>query len=96
VRRFPTTLTPAQGAILFEAYVDYANDLAARPRFYNIVFGNCTTIAWSLAHALRADLPLHPGLLLSGRLPEYLDTLGVLPGDVDMAARRAAALVSPR
>ncbi|MEM7642303.1 MAG: DUF4105 domain-containing protein [Pseudomonadota bacterium] len=95
VRRFPTTITPEQGATLFEAYVDYANDLAARPRFYNIVFGNCTTIAWSIAHALRADLPWHPGLLLSGRLPEYLDELGVLAGDMDMAARREAALIPP-
>ncbi|MEM8849897.1 MAG: DUF4105 domain-containing protein [Pseudomonadota bacterium] len=96
VRRFPTTITPDQGATLFQAYVDYANDLAARPRFYNIVFGNCTTIAWSIAHALKADLPLHPGLLLSGRLPEYLDELGILDGDLDMAARREAALIPPQ
>ncbi|MEM8822196.1 MAG: DUF4105 domain-containing protein [Pseudomonadota bacterium] len=96
VRRFPTTLSPEQGALLFEAYIGYANDLAERPRFYNIVFGNCTTIAWSIAHALRADLPFHPGLVLSGRLPEYLDELGVLEGDMDMAARRDAALILPR
>ncbi|WP_141134353.1 DUF4105 domain-containing protein [Jannaschia aquimarina] len=96
VRRFPTTLTPEQGAILFRRYIELGNTLDARPRFYNIVFGNCTTVAWSLAHALRADLPLHSGLVLSGRLPEYLDELGVLPGDVPMSQRREEGLLRPR
>ncbi len=97
VRRFPTTLTPEQGAQLFRAYVELGNDLVAAPRFYNTVTANCTTVAWSIAHVLTDDdLPLDRRLLMSGRLPEYLEAQGVLPGDIPMAERMKTALITPQ
>ncbi|MEM9795772.1 MAG: DUF4105 domain-containing protein [Pseudomonadota bacterium] len=95
VRRYPTTLTHAQGADLFRAYVDLGNDLSVDPRFYNTITANCTTVAWSIAHVLKDDLPVDRRLLLSGRLPEYLEALGILDGDVDMATRKRDALIRP-
>lgn len=97
VRRFPTTLTPEQGAKLFRAYVDLGNSLVEAPRFYNTITANCTTVAWSIAHVLTDDdLPLDSRLLMSGRLPEYLEDQGVLPGDIPMAERMKSALIVPR
>lgn len=80
VTRYPVSLDADERRALFLAYVGLAQRLQAAPEFYNTVTANCTTVVWRLAHALRPDLPLGAGLVLSGYLPGYLARLGLLGG----------------
>lgn len=96
VRLYPLTLTPAQLRPVLLGYLRLGNALNARPRFYNTVTSNCTTVVWQLAKAIGPRLPLHRSLLMSGYLPEYLDSFGVLSGPGPLQARRDRALISPR
>ncbi len=96
VRLYPLTLTPDQLRQVFLGFVQLGNDLNARPRWYNTVTANCTTVVWRLSRVLSPDLPLDRSLLLSGYLPEYLDRFGALAGPGTLADKRARALISPR
>ena len=40
------------------AYVAMANDLAQRPRFYNTLTANCTTLVSEMVHTVHPGLPL--------------------------------------
>ncbi|MBC7145651.1 MAG: DUF4105 domain-containing protein [Thioclava marina] len=93
VRMYAVDLTPEQRRTMFLAYVDLARQLEQKPRFYNTIAANCTTVVYGLARALKSDLPINATLILSGRLPEYLDALGVLGGEGTLPERRAAALL---
>jgi hypothetical protein len=82
---------PLDGArALFLSYVRTASRLRQRPRFYNTLTANCTTLIWRLANQIIPGLPMDYRLLLSGYLPEYLDRLGGLAGEGDVASRRRA------
>ncbi len=96
VSLFPVTLTAAQRRQMFMAYVGLADRLENRPSFYNTITANCTTVVWRLARLINPDLPIGRGLILSGYLPDYLNGLGLLGGDEDLAARRAAARINAR
>jgi hypothetical protein len=96
LRLYPLTLTPDQARQIFLRFVDLGNDLNAKPRWYNTVTANCTTVVWQLSRVLSPDLPLSPSLLLSGRLPEYLDRLNVLSGLGTLTDKRQRALISDR
>ncbi|OYU19867.1 MAG: hypothetical protein CFE34_03045 [Rhodobacteraceae bacterium PARR1] len=96
VSLFPVALDAAQRRALFLSYVDFGNQLNAEPQFYNTVTANCSSTVWRLAKVVKDDVPFDYRLLLSGRLPEMLDALGALPGDMSMADRRAAAAITAR
>ncbi len=96
LRLYPLTLTPDQARQIFLRFVDLGNDLNAKPRWYNTVTANCTTVVWQLSRVLSPNLPLSPSLVLSGRLPEYLDKLDVLEGPGTLAEKRQRALISDR
>lgn len=96
VRLYPLQLRPDQLAEVFLQYVALGNQLNEAPRWYNTALSNCTTVVWQLSKVLSRDLPLSPSLLLSGRLPEYLDGFGVLAGEGSLSDKRAAALISER
>lgn len=96
VSRFSVALDAAQRRALFLSYLDYGNRLNASPEFYNTVTANCSSTVWRLAKVIKDDVPFDYRLLLSGRLPEMLDSLGALPGDMPMPQRRAAALITAR
>lgn len=96
VRLYPLTLTPAQARQVFLQFVELGNQLNAKPRWYNTVTANCTTVVWHLSKVLSPDLPLDPSLLLSGRLPRYLDHFGVLAGPGTLEEKRQRAVISDR
>ncbi|MBD3785908.1 MAG: DUF4105 domain-containing protein [Sphingomonadales bacterium] len=96
VSLYPVDLTPEQRREMFMAYVALAQRLEAGPEFYNTITANCTTVVWRLAHVLKNDLPIDRRLILSGNLPEYLQSLGALGGIGSMAERRAAAAISAK
>ena len=63
---------------LFLAYVDQANELVSKPRFYNTLSVNCTTLVYHMMKHVVGYLPWDYRLLLSGYLPEYLYRIGAL------------------
>ncbi len=81
---------------LFLSYLETANRLVDRPRFYNTLTGNCTTIVYQLARRIVPGLPLDYRLLLSGYLPEYLYRVGALQGADSPAAYRRAGRYTDR
>jgi hypothetical protein len=75
---FPLRMPPDAMRSLFVSYVDAANHLVDRPRFYNTVTSNCTTIVYRMARRIDSGLPMDIRLLLTGYLPEYLMDNGAL------------------
>lgn len=81
---------------LFLAYVEAANRLVDKPRFYNTITANCTTIIYHMVCAIVGRLPLSPRLLLSGYLPEYLYALGALDTRYPLSELRARGRLRER
>lgn len=79
---------------LFLEYLDLANNLAERPRFYRTILDNCTTVTWKLVDRLVPGLPIDYRVVLSGYLPEYLYDRGVL--DMCYSLQQLTAWVSCR
>lgn len=77
---YRVVMDQAAASALFLAYVDTANSLIKKPRFYNTITANCTTLVYQLADRIVPGLPLDYRVLLSGYLPEYLFALGALAG----------------
>ncbi|AGT07251.1 Lnb N-terminal periplasmic domain-containing protein [Paracoccus aminophilus] len=94
VSLFPLRVTPDQARELFLAYITRANALKDHPEFYNTLTSNCTTIIWELAHAIDHRLPFDWRVLVSGMLPEYLKSRGLLYSDQDIATIREEARIS--
>jgi hypothetical protein len=63
---------------LFLAYVQEANELRAKPAFYNTVTSNCVTIVYGMAKQIDPGLPYDYRLLLTSYLPSYLYQVGAL------------------
>jgi hypothetical protein len=87
-RLFRLSISAAQARDLLLAYVGDINDLAAKPRWYNSLTTNCTTVVYhlvsSVAPAWKFSLPLDPRVLLSGYLPSYLQQIGALRQDLPL------------
>ncbi|WP_054008821.1 Lnb N-terminal periplasmic domain-containing protein [Cypionkella psychrotolerans] len=94
VHLFPVKLDAAQRRALLLRYIAFGNQLAAAPVFYNTVTANCASTVYSLVQVIKPDMPLDSRLLFSGQLPEYIDELGGLPGDMPMDQRRKLAAIS--
>lgn len=94
VHLFPVKLNAAQRRALFLRYIGFGNELAAAPQFYNTVTANCASTVYHLVRVIKPDMPLDYRLLFSGQLPEYIDELGGLPGDMPMEQRRKQAAIS--
>lgn len=81
---------------LFLSYLHAANQLAARPAFYNTVTSNCTTMVYRMARALDPGLPWDVRLLLTGYLPGYLYKIGALDPRLTLAQWEARAPITAR
>lgn len=88
VRLFRLAATPQQARDVLLAYAADINRLAAKPRWYNTLTTNCTTVVYhlvgSVAPRWRFSLPLDPRVVLSGYLPGYLQRIGALRGDIPL------------
>ncbi|MEO7051986.1 MAG: DUF4105 domain-containing protein [Rhodanobacter sp.] len=93
---YPLQIEHATLRALFLSYVNAANQLAARPAFYNTFTSNCTTIVYRMARQIDADLPWDVRLLLTGYLPEYLQRVGVIDRDVPMKVLRQRSRITER
>ncbi|QEL23888.1 DUF4105 domain-containing protein [Bosea sp. F3-2] len=88
-RLFRLSASASQARDLLLAYAADINDLAARPRWYNTLTTNCTTVVYhlvgSVAPGWKFPLPLDPRVLLSGYLPSYLQQIGAIRQDIPLA-----------
>ncbi len=82
-------LPVAATRLLFLSYVDEANTIAKKPRFYNTITVNCTTLVYQMMERIVGRLPLVYRLLLSGYLPEYVYGVGGLDQRYSMDELRA-------
>lgn len=82
---FPTTLSPEMSQALFLEYLNTADRLLAKPKWYNTLSSNCTTLVFDMMQVVtKQQLPLDYRLLASGYLPNYLHDLNALPHNWDM------------
>lgn len=102
VRLYRLRATKTQARDVLMAYFADINSLAKTPRWYDTLTVNCTTLVFRLVRASGAGwgfaIPLDYRLLLTGRLPEYLQALGALRSDVPLPelARRSRISESAR
>jgi hypothetical protein len=63
---------PERARALLVEYINQANDLAARPMFYNTLTTNCTTAIFDMMRAVTSSIPFDWRIILTGHLPSYL------------------------
>ena len=81
-------VAPAAMRSLFLAYVEEANSLVDRPRFYHTLTGNCTIVVYKMLRRTVGRLPLSYRLWLSGYMPEYVYGVGGLDTRYPLELRR--------
>jgi hypothetical protein len=81
---------------LFLAYVSQANEVARKPRFYNTITANCTTIIYHMAKRIVGHLPLDYRVLLSGYLPGYVYKVGGLDTRYPLEELRTLGRITER
>lgn len=96
VQLFRLRTSPPQAKELFLYLLSEANDLAAKPRFYNTATTNCTTVPFHLAQKLDPDLPVDWRVLVSGYLPDYLYDIGALSHQVPLSELRQRGQIETR
>jgi hypothetical protein len=96
-RLFRLSISGPQARDLLLAYIGDINDLAAKPRWYNTLTTNCTTVVYhlvsSVAPGWKFSLPLDPRVLLSGYLPGYLQQIGAIRQDLPLEELVRAARI---
>ncbi|ELF6204769.1 TPA: DUF4105 domain-containing protein [Pseudomonas putida] len=65
-------MPPEAMRALLLSYVQQANGLVERPRFYNTITANCTTIVFDMLQVIIGGLPVDYRLMLTGYLPAYV------------------------
>lgn len=96
VRLYRLDIRPETARRLLETYVAVAQDVADRPRWYNTITTNCTTVIFRMARALDPGIPMDYRILLSGLVPGYLYDNAFLVRDRPLADLVAAAHIGPR
>lgn len=95
VSRYALKLTPAQMRAAFLIFAHKGNNLAARPRFYQTLTTNCTTVVFQLARLVEPGMPFDWRILLSGYLPGYLYEHRMIATDRPLAEVEQAAVLAP-
>lgn len=103
-RKFETVIVAADEADIIRTRTNargedvylYRLQLRERPRFYNTLTSNCTTIVFELARRLSPSLPLDYRLLLSGYFADYVFDHGVLTPGYRFAQLREAGRITER
>ena len=87
---------PERVRALLVEYVKQANDLAARPRFYNTLTTNCTTTIFNMMRAVTSSIPFDWRIILTGHLPSYLYEHGAVDTRIPLEELRQRADVTSR
>lgn len=91
---YKTVATPEQARARLLEFVETMNDIAEKPRFYNVVTSNCTTAVRS---QMTGGFPLDWRIIINGRLDEMLYDRGLLvTGGMDFKELKRRALINPK
>jgi hypothetical protein len=93
---YAVQMPTAEMRSLFLAYVDEANSLVQKPRYYNTVTANCTTLVYHMMKRIMGHLPLSYRLLLTGYLPGYVYAVGGLDRRYPLDELRARGRITER
>ena len=94
---FPIQMNPQEAQALFQEYLHKADALAAKPRWYNTLTSNCTTLLFDMIQSVsQKRFPADYRLLASGYLPNYLYDLHALDHRWDMQTWYQRAHINPR
>jgi hypothetical protein len=81
---------------LFLGYIEEANSLVRKPRFYNTITVNCTTLVYHMMKRIVGYLPLDYRLILAGYMPEYVHRVGGLDQRHSFETLRALGRITDR
>ncbi len=81
---------------LFLGYVEQASQLVDKPRFYNTITVNCTTLVYHMMKGIVGYLPWSYRLLLTGYLPAYVYQVGGLDQRFTLKELRALGRITER
>ncbi len=95
VHRYRLVSTPMARLRLLSGYVAEINQLAVRPRFYNTIFGNCTTEVARILRAAGRAVPIAWPLLVSGYIPRYFYARGLIDQRLPFSEIESAAKLAP-
>lgn len=93
---YPLDIPPASQRALFLSYVDLANELARKPRFYNTLTANCTTVVFDLVRQIDPGLPFDWRIVLTGYLPGYVEEHDAFLWKMPLDELRRRAAISAR
>ncbi len=96
VRIYRLDIQQATALGLLREYVALAGDVSARPRWYNTLAANCTTVIFGMARRLDPKVALDWRILLPGKLPSYLREHEFVSRAVPLDTLVAAAKIGPR
>jgi hypothetical protein len=84
------------GRRVFMEYMTQLNALAKRPKFYNTLTTNCTTVIWTHSLVNPEHLPFSWKILASGYVPTYLYESGRLDASVPFSELQRRVHVNAR
>ncbi len=96
VRIYRLDIQQATALGLLREYVALASDVSARPRWYNTLAANCTTVIFGMARRLDPKVAMDWRILLPGKLPSYLQEHEFVSRVVPLDTLVAAAKIGPR
>lgn len=96
VRMYAIDLSPKQRRDLFMSYVELAQDLDARPAFYNTLTANCTTTVYKLSKVIKPDLGPDWRVVMSGHLADYIEHLGGFSDHMPIEERKEKARITAK
>ncbi|OUS38748.1 hypothetical protein A9Q94_01550 [Rhodobacterales bacterium 56_14_T64] len=96
VQLYRIKTTPEKARALLLQYVEAANALADRPKWYNSLTTNCTTVVLSMIRTIVAEVPLDWRVLANGYLPDYAYDQGVLANHLPLSELRAQSHIAKR
>jgi hypothetical protein len=96
IQIFRTRATPEEARTLLIKLLDFANEIAKEPTFYNTLTDNCTTEVWMLTDTLGKGKPLDWRIFSSGYLPDALYDLAILDTSRPLQTLRDEGHILPR
>lgn len=93
VSRFPLRIATDQARALLVAYLEAGNALDRKPRFYQTITTNCTTVIFRLARLVQPGVPADWRILISGYLPDYLYQHAMIRTDVPLEEVKRQAVI---
>jgi len=95
-RLYRLNTPPDQARLLLLEYVSQATALAKRPKFYNSITANCSTVVFKLVRAAGSTLPFDWRLVVNGFLPGYLYDHGAVVTTMPLSELMERARISEK